>query len=125
MDNKFFNSDGVLTTPPDYIGTVIFPDVHLNILDDSLVMAVIRDPTNFSSYLNNLQLRDVSNIPCDDEFQFDICRMRGIDSLSDSNNYATFLSDKLGALKTSLVRLNSPTPPPDTSSDPTGTTTKG
>ena len=88
MDKKLFNSDGVLVTPPDYVGSVIFRDTHLNILDDSLAMAVVKDPTNFSSYLNNLQPRDVHTIPGDDDFQFEICRMRGIDALSDSVNYA-------------------------------------
>lgn len=116
-----FNSDGVLTTPPDYLGTVIFPDVHLNILDDSLFMAVVRDPTNFSSYLNNLQLRDVHNISCDDDFQFDTCRMRGIDSLSDSLNYSVFLSEKLGSLRNTLQNIENPNPsptPPSSDSSP-------
>lgn len=121
IDNCF-NSDGVLVTPPDFIGTAIFPDLEYNILDDSLVMAIVRDPTNAGSYLNNVPLRDVHNIPADDEFQFDTCRMRGIDSLSDACNYSAFLNEKLGGLKTSLEEHMHPnpslTPSPDPSPNP-------
>ena len=122
--DKCFNSDGVLVTPPDYIGTAIFPDLQFNILDDSLVMAVIKDPTNAASYLNNLSPRDVSNLPADDDFQFEICHMRGIDSLSDSLNYSAFLAEKIGNLKNSMDELlrptSTPTPP---TSDPAPSTT--
>lgn len=117
IDNCF-NSDGVLVTPPNFIGTVIFPDLEFNILDDSLAMAIVRDPTNSGSYLNNVPLREVHNIPADDEFQFDTCRMRGIDSLSDAVNYSAFLSEKLGGLKASLESLSKP----DVSLDAPGTT---
>lgn len=110
IDNCF-NSDGVLVTPPNFIGTVIFPDLEFNILDDSLAMAIVRDPTNSSSYLNNIPPRDVHNISADDEFQFDTCRMRGIDSLSDAGIYSAFLSEKLGGLKASLESLPKPAPP--------------
>lgn len=120
--DKCFNSDGVLVTPPNYIGTVVFPDLEFNILDDSLVMATLRDPTNASSYLNNISIRDVHNISADDEFQFETCRMRGIDSLSDSLNYSAFLADKLGSIKSSIDKLapsnNSST---QASPDPTST----
>ena len=117
-----FNSDGVLVAPPDFIGTVVFPDLEFNILDDSLVMAIIRDPTNASSYLNNIPIRDVHNIYADDDFQFDICRMRGIDSLSDSLNYSALLANKIGAIKTSLDELTRPDSSPITpSTDPAPT----
>ena len=117
--DKCFNSDGVLVTPPDFIGTVVFPDLEFNILDDSLVMAIIRDPTNASSYLNNIPIRDAHNISADDDFQFEICRMRGIDSLSDTLNYSAFLADKIGSLKTSLDELSRTNP---SSNPPTQTT---
>lgn len=113
--NNCFNSDGVLVTPPDFIGTVIFPDLEFKILDDSLVMAILRDPTNAGSYLNNLPLREVHNIPADDEFQFDTCRMRGIDSLSDAANYSAFLSEKLRGVKASLESLSKADPPSEAS----------
>lgn len=103
--DKCFNSDGVLVTPPNFIGTVVFPDLEFNILDDSLVMAILRDPTNASSYLNNIPIRDVHNVPADDEFQFDTCRMRGIDALSDNFSYMDSLSDKLGQINASIVDL--------------------
>lgn len=123
--DKCFNSDGVLVAPPNFIGTVVFPDLEFNILDDSLVMAVLRDPTNASSYLNNIAIRDVHNIPADDDFQFDTCRMRGIDSLSDSLNYSAYLSNKLGEIKSSLDNLKRPdslnTPPSPESPSPTST----
>lgn len=116
--DKSFNSDGVLVTPPDFTGIAIFPDLEYKILDDSLVMAIIRDPTNASSYLNNVPLREVHNIPADDEFQFDTCRMRGIDSLSDTAIYSAFLSQKIGGLKASLDSLSKPNPSPTPPSDP-------
>lgn len=122
--NNCFNSDGVLVTPPDYIGTVIFPDLEYNILDDSLVMAIIRDPNNAGSYLNNVPLREVHNISADDEFQFETCRMRGIDSLSDSLNYSAFLTDKLGIIKSNIDDLTHPKPSSTPSNDEPESTPK-
>lgn len=115
--DKCFNSDGVLVTPPDFVGTVVFPDLEFHILDDSLVMAILRDPTNASSYLNNIPIRDVHNITADDDFQFEICRMRGIDSLSDSLSYSSFLADKIEGLKTSMDEILHPDSSPTLSTD--------
>lgn len=91
----------MLVTPnsDDFFDAVFFIDPLTHTLDDSLVMALSKDPVNADRYSKYLQVRSSSSSPSvDDETNFDLCLPRSVQSLSEHQAFNEHLSSFIRSL---------------------------
>ena len=116
----------VTPNPDDFFDVVFFLDPLTHTLDDSLVMALSKDPVNADRYSKYLQVRSSSSSPpVDDETNFDLCKPRSVQSLSEHQAFNEKLSSFIRSLinplnddetfETSSSETNSPSPSSDNS----------
>lgn len=88
--------------PDEFFDSVFFADPITHTIDDSLVMALSKDPQNADRFSKYLQVRSSSFSPSvDDETNFDLCLPRFVQSLSEHQAY----SDKLSSFIRSLMNF--------------------
>lgn len=110
----------VSPNPDDFFDTVFFVDPLTNTIDDSLVMALSKDPLNADRYSKYLQVRSSSSSPhVDDETNFDLCLPRSVQSLSEhklfNDHIFSFIKSLLPSVPPSNVVPHDPSDPPVTS----------
>ena len=89
----------VTPDPDDFFDTVFFVDPLTHTIDDSLVMALSKDPKNVERYSKYLQVRSSSSSPSvDDETNFDLCLPRSVQSLSEHQAFNEQLSSFIRSL---------------------------
>lgn len=106
--------------PDDFFDAVFFIDPLTHTLDDSLVMALSKDPLNAERYSKYLLVRSSSSSPSvDDETNFDLCLPRSVQSLSEHHTFnekiLTFVKSLMPSIEDSpVVEKTSPQPPSST-----------
>lgn len=89
----------VSPNPDDFYDAVFFIDPLTHTLDDSLVMALSKDPLNAERYSKYLQVRNSPSSPSvDDETNFDLCMPRSVQSLSEHQAFIEQLSTFIRSL---------------------------
>lgn len=84
----------VLPDPDQFLDSFFFVDPLTHTIDDSLVMAVSKDPLNIERYSKFLQPRSLHSSPSvDDETNFALCMPRSVQSLSDRILFNESLAD--------------------------------
>ena len=97
-----------ISDPDEFFDAVFFYDPLTKTVDDSLVMALSKDPLNADRYSKYLQLRSSLSSPhVDDATNFELCLPRSVQSLSEHQAF----SDKLSSFIRSLLPLDSPEVP--------------
>lgn len=90
----------ILPDPDEFYDSVFFVDPVTHTIDDSLVMALSKDPLNSERYAKFLQARSVHSSPCvDDETNFELCLPRSVQSLSER---ASFVESLASFIKSNL-----------------------
>lgn len=93
----------VTPDPDEFFDAVFFIDPLTKTVDDSLVMALSKDPLNSDRYSKYLQERSSSSSPSvDDETNFALCLPRTVQSLSDRQSFNQSLLD--------FIKSNIPSP---------------
>ena len=113
----------VTPNPDDFFDNVFFIDPLTHTIDDSLVMALSKDPLNADRYSKYLQVRSSVSTPrVDDETNFDLCLPRSVQSLSEHQAFNEELSSFIRSL---LIHVpdggpssESPVPPSSETPDP-------
>lgn len=83
----------ILPDPDEFYDSVFFVDPVTHTIDDSLVMALSKDPSNSERYAKFLQARSVHSSPSvDDETNFELCLPRSVQSLSERASFVDSLS---------------------------------
>lgn len=90
----------ILPDPDEFYDSVFFVDPVTHTIDDSLVMALSKDPLNSERYAKFLQARSVYSSPSvDDETNFELCLPRSVQSLSERASFveslASFINSNL------------------------------
>lgn len=84
----------VTPDPDEFFDAVFFIDPVTKTVDDSLVMALSKDPLNADRYSKYLQERSSSSSPhVDDATNFALCMPRSVQSLSDRILFNESLAD--------------------------------
>ena len=110
----------VVPNPDDFFDAVFFVDPLTHTIDDSLVMALSKDPLNAERYSKYLQVRSSSSSPSvDDETNFALCLPRSVQSLSDHQAFNEELSSFIRSFMNPVndVESLSETPAPSSSLD--------
>ena len=95
----------VTPDPDEFFDSVFFIDPLTKTVDDSLVMALLKDPQNADRYSKFLQVRSSFSSPrVDDETNFELCMPRSVQSLSEHQAF----SDKLSSFIRSFMPLDNP-----------------
>lgn len=95
----------VTPDPDEFFDCVFFIDPVTHTVDDSLVMALSKDPQNADRYSKFLQVRSSFSSPLvDDETNFELCMPRSVQSLSEHQAF----SDKLSSFIRSFMPLDNP-----------------
>lgn len=83
----------ILPDPDEFFDSVFFVDPVTHIIDDSLVMALSKDPLNSERYSKFLQVRSVPSSPSvDDDTNFELCLPRSVQSLSERASFVESLA---------------------------------
>ena len=110
----------VTPDPDDFFDSVFFVDPLTHTIDDSLVMALSKDPQNSERYSKYLQVRSSSFFPSvDDETNFDLCLPRSVQSLSEHQAFNEELSSFIRSLLIPVTDVGPSSETPDPSSSET------
>ena len=96
--------------PDEFFDAVFFIDPVTKTVDDSLVMALSKDPLNADRYSKFLQERSSSFSPyVDDATNFALCMPRSVQSLSDRVLFNESLADFIeSSIPSTAVNADSP-----------------
>lgn len=100
----------ILPDPDQFLDSFFFVDPLTHTIDDSLVMAVSKDPLNIERYSKFLQPRSLHSSPSvDDETNFALCMPRSVQSLSDRTLFNESLADFIkSSISSSPEKADSP-----------------